>query len=126
MSRLALPAPLRALMAVIVVLTLTPPASLAATSTAFHLAPGNDLRALATTASGNAFAAVFRPFAPGTDLSQQGTYVYEVSPSGSVEELPAKIPIPTPASPGSLPPGRNRSGSRPPTTFSWSATPASR
>ena len=91
MSRLALPTPFRALVAAIVVLSLTPSASMGATSTAFPLPPGNELKALATTASGNAFAAVFRPFAPGTDLSQQGTYVYEVSPSGSVEELPAKI-----------------------------------
>jgi ligand-binding sensor domain-containing protein len=35
--------------------------------------------------------AVFRPFGFGTELSQQGTYVYEVSPTGSVQELPAKI-----------------------------------
>jgi hypothetical protein len=91
MSKLALPAPLRALLAVVVVLSLTPSTSTASTATAFRLPPGNELDALAATSSGNAFAAVFRPFGPGTELSQQGTYVYEVSLSGSVEELPAKI-----------------------------------
>jgi hypothetical protein len=68
-----------------------PSASTASTVTAFRLPPGNELDALAATSFGGAFAAVFHPFAPGTELSRQGSYVYEVSSSGSIRELPAKI-----------------------------------
>jgi hypothetical protein len=91
MSKSALTTPLRVLLAVFVVLSLVPSTSTASTATAFRLPPGNELDALAATSSGSAFVAVFRPFGSGTELSQQGTYVYDVSPTGSVKELPAKI-----------------------------------
>jgi streptogramin lyase len=90
MSRFFSRASLLPAIAAIGALWLMPSASAASTATAFRLPPGNELESLAAGSSRSAFAVVFHPFSV-TDKVPQGSYVYEVSPSGSIRELSAQI-----------------------------------
>ncbi len=91
MAKFTLKASLLPFVAAIVLLWAMPTASSASTATAFRLPPGNELEALAAAPSGNAFAMVFHPFSISGEVAQ-GWYMYEVSPSGSIQELPVRLP----------------------------------